>query len=179
MSARKTPRASSSRSKATQPVDVGAALLRAYAASARANEYLVERLDPAVWRAKPPYAKMRPIAALVSHMHNCGLVYVQRAAPSLSVPPELDRFEVTQVGAVRALKAKRRSVLAALEPALARGGRVGGSPHDAAGFLAYYMVHDAHHRGQILMLTRMLGHPVSIDTMSGIWQWGPGARGGE
>jgi uncharacterized damage-inducible protein DinB len=41
------------------------------------------------------------------------------------------------------------------------------------------MVHDAHHRGQILMLARMLGHPVSIETMSGLWQWGPTQRGGE
>jgi len=28
-----------------------AALVRAYSASARMNQYLVERLDPAVWRA--------------------------------------------------------------------------------------------------------------------------------
>ena len=45
------------------------------------NEYLVERLDPAVWRAKPPVPKIRPIAALVAHMHNCGLVNLRQAAP--------------------------------------------------------------------------------------------------
>ena len=143
------------------PLDVDAALLRAYTASARVNEYLVERLDPAVWRAKPPAPKMRTIAALVAHVHNCGLVYLRRAAPGLTVPPDLDRFRVTQAAAVRALAAKRRATLAVLEPALARGGRVGGSSHDPVSFLTYYMVHDGHHRGQIVWLARLLGHPVS------------------
>ncbi len=140
------------------------------------NEYLVERLDPAVWRAKPPAPKMRTIAALVAHVHNCGLVYLRRAAPGLTVPPDLDRFRVTQAAAVRALAAKRRAVLAVLEPALARGGRVGGSSHDPVSFLTYYMVHDGHHRGQILWLARLVGHPVSTETMSGMWQWAARAR---
>ena len=159
------------RSSRARPADVSAVLLRAYAASARVNEYLVERLDPAVWQAKPPYPKMRSIAALVAHVHNCGLAYLRRAAPGVAVPADLDRFRVTQAGAVRALAAKRKAVLAVVESALAHGGRIDGSPHDGATFLAYYMVHDGHHRGQILLLTRMLGYPVSIKTMSGMWQW--------
>jgi uncharacterized damage-inducible protein DinB len=148
-----------------------ASLLRAYSASARVNEYLVERLDPALWRAKPPAPKLRTIAALVAHVHNCGLVYLRRAAPKVAVPADLDRFRVTQAGAVKALAAKRRAVLAVLGPIIDRGGRVGGCPHDPATFLAYYMVHDGHHRGQIVWQARLLGHPVSVQTMSGMWQW--------
>ena len=160
-----------SRSRSVHAVDVGAALLRAYAASARVNEYLVQRLDPAVWRAKPPGARVRTIAALVAHVHNCALTYLRQARPEVDVPPDLDRFRVTQAAAVRALAAKRRAMLAAAEPALARGGRIGHSSQDAVTFLAYYMVHDGHHRGQILIQARLLGHPVRIDTMSGMWQW--------
>lgn len=167
----------SSRPRRGSPVDAGAALLRAYAASARVNEYLVERLDPAVWRAKPPGPKMRTIAAIVAHVHNCGLVYLRRADPDAPVPPDLDRFRVTPAAAVRALAAKRRAVLKVVGPALGRSGRIGGSSHDAATYLAYYMVHDGHHRGQILVQARLLGHPVSVDTMSGMWQWA--ARGRE
>ncbi len=159
------------RPKPSRPVDVGTALLRAYSASARVNQYLVERLDPSVWRAKPPAPRMRTIAALVAHVHNCGLVYLRRAAPHIAVPRDLDRFRVTPALAARALAAKRRAVLTIVAPALERGERIGGSQHDAATFLAYYMVHDAHHRGQILLQTRLLGHPVSTDTMSGMWQW--------
>lgn len=148
-----------------------AALLRVCAASARVNEYLVERLDPAVWRAKPPAPKMRTIAAIVAHLHNCGLAYLRRAAPKVAVPPDLDRHRVTQAAAVRALAAKRRALLAVLEPALERGGRVGHSVHHPVQFITYYMVHDGHHRGQILLQTRVLGYPVSTETMSGMWLW--------
>jgi len=156
--------------------DLTAELLGAYSASARVNAYLVERLDPDVWRAKPPAPKMRTIAAIVAHMHNCALVYLRRAAPKVSVPPELDRHKVTQAGAVRALMAKRRAVLEVLEPALERGGRVGRSVHHPVQFLTYYMVHDGHHRGQILLQARLLGHPITTDTMSGMWLWTARAR---
>ena len=156
------------------------ALLRTYSASARINQYLVEHLDPAVWRAtvrgsdgKP----MRTIAALVAHLHNCGLRYLVRTAPGATVPAELDRLRVTRAQAVRALGAKRRAVLRIVGAALAEGRRIVGFPHDAATYLAYYAVHDGHHRGQIVMLARLLGHPISQRTMSGMWQWA--TRAGE
>jgi uncharacterized damage-inducible protein DinB len=136
------------------------------------TQYLVERLHPAVWRAQPPGPKVRTVAALVAHLHNCGLVYLQRAAPGVRVPDELDRFRVTQGQAARALGHKRKAVLAIAGAALEQNARIDGFRPDAATFLAYYMVHDGHHRGQIVFLARLLGHPVSVQTMSGMWQWG-------
>jgi len=56
--------------------------------------------------------------------------------------------------------------------ALRGEGRVRGFRPDAAGFLAYLISHDAHHRGQISMLARQLGHPISQKAMFGIWEWG-------
>ena len=151
-----------------------AALLRVYSASARVNQYLVERLDPAVWRASVrgnDGKAVRTIAALVAHLHNCGLRYLVRTEPAVAVPAELDRLRVTRAQAVRALGAKRRAVLRIVGRALAEGRSIVGFPHDAAHYLAYYAVHDGHHRGQIVMLARLLGHPISQETMSGMWQW--------
>lgn len=158
-------------------IDAAATLLSAYSASARINQYLVERLHPSLWRAKLPGPKVRTIAALVAHVHNCGLIYLRRAAPKVPVPPELDRFSVTQREAVRVLGAKRKAVLRIATQCLRDKGRVDGwSSGNAAMFLAYYMSHDAHHRGQIVTLARLLGHPVSTKTMSGMWQWGVRSR---
>jgi uncharacterized damage-inducible protein DinB len=148
-----------------------ATLLRACAASARVNEYLIERLDPAVWRAEPPAPKMRTIAAMAAHMHNCGLAYLRQATPKVTVPPDLAGLRVTQSAAVRALAAKRRALLAALGPALERSVPVGHSKRDPIQFLTYYMVHDGHHRGQIVYQARLLGYPVSVETMNGMWLW--------
>jgi len=149
--------------------DAAAELLTAYAASARINQYLVERLPLAVWRVPPPGGK-RTIAALVAHLHNCGLRYVERTDPE-GVPAELDRARVTPAQAARALGAKGRAVVRIVGAALSDGRRIVGFPHSAAFYLAYYMSHDAHHRGQIVQLARQLGHPIAQRTMIGMWQW--------
>lgn len=158
------------------PFVVADALLKAYSASARVNQYLVEQLHPAVWRARSPLPKGRTVAALVAHMHNCGLRYLEHTAPGVPVPAELDRFRVTPAQAARALGGKRRAVLAIVGAALRGDGRIARFPYDAAGYLAYYMAHDAHHRGQILLQARLLGHPISQQTMMGMWQWNTRAK---
>lgn len=157
-------------SRRRRPFVVSDALLEAYSASARVNQYLVEQLDPAVWRAKSS-SRGRTIAALVAHLHNCGLVYLRRAPGGAATPDELDRFRVTQAQAPRALGAKRSAVLRVVARALKGDGRVDGFRYDAAAFLAYYMIHDRHHRGQIVLQARLLGHPVSQKVMTGMWTW--------
>ena len=47
----------------THRLSVADALLKAYSANARINQYLVQQLDPAVWQAPPPGPKTRTIAA--------------------------------------------------------------------------------------------------------------------
>lgn len=159
-----------------RPTDASAALLEAYDAGARINQYLVERLDPAVWRARPPVPKSRTVAAIVAHMHNCGLRYLERTDPRARVPGELDRSRVTRAQAVRALGAKRRAVVTVVGAALAGDGRIVGFPHGATRYLIYYLAHDAHHRGQIVQLARELGQPIDRQTMIGMWQWARRAR---
>jgi uncharacterized damage-inducible protein DinB len=157
-------------------MDTAAELLLAYSASARVNQYLVEQLHPAVWRARPPEGGPRRVAGLVAHMHNCGLRYLERTEPSAPVPKPLDRHKVTRDQAVRALGAKRKAVLGVVGAALAGNGRIIGFPGGAVKYLTYYMVHDAHHRGQIMDLARRLGHPISRRTMAGMWEWSARAR---
>jgi uncharacterized damage-inducible protein DinB len=167
------------RSTSARRPDAAAALLRAWSASARVNQYLVERLHPSVWRAGLRGGrgeKMRTIADLVAHLHNCGLRYLERTEPRARVPRELDRSRATQAQAARSLGAKRRAVARIVGAALADGRRIVGFPHDAATYLVYYLAHDSHHRGQILQQARLLGHPVSRDTMVGMWQWAGRAR---
>lgn len=160
--------------RAPHPVDAAAALLSAYAASARINQYLLEHLPARVWRMAPPDGG-RTIAALVAHLHNCGLRYLART-DRRGVPAELDRHRVTQAQAARALGAKGRAVVRIAGAALRTGARIVGFTGDAAHFLAYYMAHDAHHRGQIVLLARQLGAPIDQDTMIGMWQWPRRAR---
>ena len=160
----------------THRLSPAAALLKAYSANARINQYLVQQLDPAVWRAPSPLPRGRTIAAQFAHIHNCGLRYLERTAPGVTVPGELDRSRVTQAQAARALGAKRRAVLAIVGAALKDDSRIVGFHHDAAGYLMYYMMHDAHHRGQIVLQARLLGYPITQKTMIEMWAFSKRAK---
>jgi hypothetical protein len=84
----------------------------------------------------------------------------------------LDRATVTPSEALRALGASRQALNAVMGRALQTDGRVKGFRPDVAGFFGYLIAHDAHHRGQITMLTRQAGHPLPQKAMFGMWEWG-------
>jgi len=66
-----------------------------FLANDRMNQILIEHLDPAAWRTRPPTAKppgkARTIAAIFTHMHNVRCKWVRLTAPHLKVPPQLNR----------------------------------------------------------------------------------------
>jgi uncharacterized damage-inducible protein DinB len=65
-----------------------------FAANDRMNQLLIEHLDPAAWRAKPP-GQVRTIAAIFTHMHNVRTKWIRLSAPHLKVPPQLNRSRCT------------------------------------------------------------------------------------
>jgi hypothetical protein len=73
---------------------LGRAAVQIFAANDRINQILIEHLDPAAWRAKPP-GKARTIAALFTHMHNVRCKWVRLTAPHLKVPRQLNRAHCT------------------------------------------------------------------------------------
>jgi uncharacterized damage-inducible protein DinB len=147
------------------------ALLHAYATNNRIDVYLVQNLPDEAWDAKPPGAKGRTIASMVAHIHNVRLMWL-KAAGAKELPQKLDSETVTKQQAVRALETSWQALEDTLGPALKGDGRIKGFKPDVASFFAYLVAHDAHHRGQITMLARQVGHPVSQSVMFGVWEWG-------
>ncbi len=73
---------------------LGRAAVQIFAANDRMNQMLIEHLDPAAWKAKPP-GNVRTIAAIFTHMHNVRTKWVRLTAPHLTVPPQLNRVHCT------------------------------------------------------------------------------------
>jgi len=122
--------------------------------------------------AKPPDGKGRTIAAIVAHMHNVRLMWLKVSAKGSEIPNQLDRATVTPAQAVQALQQSADAISALLHRAFNSDGRVKNFRPDAAGFFAYLIAHDAHHRGQIAMLARQLDHALPQKINFGMWEWG-------
>jgi len=148
------------------------ALLNAFNTNNRINQYLFDNIPPAAWKAKPPENKGRTVAAIVAHMHNVRIMWLKTAAKGSEIPGQLDRATVTPGQALRAIEQSRLALSVVISAALDGDGRVKGFRPDVAGFLCYLVAHDAHHRGQIAMLARQVGHPLPQKAMFGMWEWG-------
>jgi uncharacterized damage-inducible protein DinB len=158
---------------------LGRAAVQIFAANERMNQMLIEHLDPAAWRAKPP-GKGRTIAAIFTHVHNVRTKWVRLTAPHLKVPEQLNRTRCTPKQARAGLAESAARCAEMLGEALGGGGgrvekfhRDGWAKPWPAGpeMLCYMISHEAHHRGQVFMLAHQLGFPLPKEVGYGIWNW--------
>jgi len=156
---------------------LGRAAVRIFSANDRINQILIERLDPAAWRAQPP-SKVRTIAAIFTHMHNVRCKWIRLTAPHLKVPHQLNRATCTPEQARAGLAESAARCAEMLGEALGGGGvkqfvRDGWAQPWPPGpeMLCYMLAHEAHHRGQVCMLAHQLGFPLPGAVTSKMWNW--------
>ena len=158
-------------------------LLETYSVNDAMNQHLLSNLNPHAWRAEPlgRPGSGRTIAAIFAHLHNSRLVWIKNSAPHLKCPAALDPYRCTMKEAAAAHKKSAAQCLQMLTDALAggenrrvtkfsRGSWVPVWPAGGAMF-AYMFSHEAHHRGQILMLAHQLGYRIPPRVWGRIWQW--------
>ena len=162
--------------------EVSQALLSIYAVNDAMNQLILSHIDPRAWRAQPPGRKGsgRTIGAIFAHLHNSRLVWLKHSAPHLKCPAPLDPDRCTMRQAAAAHKKSGEQCLSMLTEALStdpkrrvtkfeRGSWAPTWPADATMF-AYMFSHEAHHRGQILMLAHQLGYRLPDNKVAyGIW----------
>jgi len=154
-----------------RPLEVEQELLEEFERNGCVNEYLVSVLPDAIWRAPPPDGRGRTIAAIVTHMQSVRRTFA-RMGGARPGPPSLDRLTSTRVEAQRALWQSTTDLAMLFEAAIAaRRPRVKGMPRRAVNMLLYLVQHDAHHRGQIFMLAKRLGHEFRSEDVMRVWGW--------
>ena len=123
----------------------------------------------------------RTVRMLAAHLHNtrCSWVRTLGREHGVVIPASVDRRTIARRELLAALKRSSRGIEALLELGLAAGGVVPPSkgyvwrnlPLDVGHVLTYFVAHEGHHRGQIVMLARQLGQPLPTDVVNGLWQW--------
>jgi uncharacterized damage-inducible protein DinB len=157
-------------------------LLETYASNDAMNQLILSHLDLRAWRAQPPGQKGsgRTIGSIFAHLHNSRLVWLKNSAPHLKCPAPLDPDRCTMKQAALAHRRSGAQCVRMLSDALSatpsrrvakfsRGSWTQTWPAGGTMF-AYMFSHEAHHRGQILMLAHQLGYRI-LDKTPGVWHW--------
>lgn len=167
----------------TETTNVSDSIVKAWEANGRVNRVLLEHLEPRMLAARSPgggFSVAQHLAHLAASLKfwTMGLEPETAAAlpdlfPAGTDPESLDFEAETDLERIREVMARTEE--AALAAVVGRPpGEVGELPHASTEvFLVHMMVHDAHHRGQILLALKTAGHPLPDEgRMWGPWKGG-------
>ncbi len=154
----------------------------AWRINSRVTAFLVQNLPPTIWASALPASPRRTVRSIAAHLHNCRCLWMRSLAvgTTISIPRRVDPLAVSRRELVTALSGSARAILLMLQAGQANGGVFpgvssafiyGAMPRNVGLFTGYALSHEAHHRGQLLLMARELGHRVPAKVAAGLWQW--------
>jgi uncharacterized damage-inducible protein DinB len=162
-------------------IDLADSIVGAWNTSNRVTIFLLRGLPAELWDAKIPGEPRRSIRMLAAHLHNCrsGWLRTLGAPHGLRVPKRVDRYKVKPRELTAALEVSGADMAALLRFGCEHAGIMPPTPKyawrnlplDVGHVLGYFVGHESHHRGQIVLLARQLGHRLPAEVTGGIWDW--------
>ena len=173
-------------SRSSADPDLSENILAAWRTNNRVTIFLVREIPDAVWAVPIPGVPRKTIRMLAGHLHNARCMWLKTLARphGIPVPASVDRRKVTRRELVAALNRSSRGIEALLRLGFRCGGTVPATPAyiwrnlplDVGHVLAYFVAHEGHHRGQIVLAARQMGSRLPTEAIAGLWQWTKRAR---
>ena len=158
-----------------------ASILGAWTTNNRATIFLVKQIPDSLWNTPLPGLPRKTFGMLAAHIHNARSRWIRTLGlpHGVEVPALVDQRRVTRAQLANALKRSGTGIAGLLTLAFENGGSIPPTPKyvwrnlplDAGHVLAYFVAHEGHHRGQILLAARVLGRPLPKDAIDGVWQF--------
>jgi uncharacterized damage-inducible protein DinB len=170
------------------PIDLQDVILGAWNTNNRVTIFLIEHLPAELWDAKVPGAPRRTIRMIAGHIHNARCMWIKTLGKDhgIKVPRKVDRHKVKPNELIPALEGSSREMVSLLKLGCDQGGSIPATPTyvwrnlplDVGHVLGYFIAHEGHHRGQIVMLARQLGHRLPVEVTGGLWHWSQRSKEG-
>lgn len=161
-------------------------LLDAWRTNHRVTVFLFEHLPAELWSATVPGAPRRTVRMIAGHLHNARCMWIKTLGKEhgIAVPQAVNRHKVEPSELIRALGHSSRGIVSLLKLGCDHDGAIPAPssytwrnlPLDVAHVLTYFVAHEGHHRGQIVMLARQLGHRLPAEIAGGLWHFSKRAR---
>jgi uncharacterized damage-inducible protein DinB len=134
---------------------------------------LFRALPGVIWPMKIPGYQHKTVRMMGAHLHNCRCMWIRQLGRKWKIvaPSPVDNKEISVKGLIAALNESSDIMLELLATGMDNNNRLPGFPPGAVQFMHYMVAHEAHHRGQLIMASRQLGHPLPAAVMGKLWQW--------
>jgi uncharacterized damage-inducible protein DinB len=159
------------------------AIVEAWRTNQRINAKLIGKIGDEGMRCTLSARGGRSVVRQFAHLHNVRIWHLEARARALAkgarkfaTKEEPSRGELLKALEDSADRIERlfRSVFeVAPASAKASAGKPGvrAMKRGLVQYLAYFVAHESHHRGSILLTLKQCGHPVDRDTRYAIWDW--------
>lgn len=148
-------------------------LLEAWRTNNRINLLLVERISAAGMGCTLSKRGGRGVAGEFAHIHNNRVWQLQKRAKDLAKGLVIfePKTQPTKAALKKALTASGTATGDFLSDVLAGRSKRRGFKKGVFTTLAYFIAHESHHRGRILLTLKVSGETLDRDTQMTIWGW--------
>jgi uncharacterized damage-inducible protein DinB len=148
-------------------------VLRCWKINHEVDIILLKAMPAVIWPMKIPGYQHKTVRTMGAHLHNARCMWTRQLGRKWKIvaPSPVDNKEISVKELIAVLNESSDIMLDLLAAGLDNNNRLPGFPPGAVQFMHYMVAHEAHHRGQLIMASRQLGHPFPAPVMGKLWQW--------
>lgn len=148
-------------------------VLRCWKINNEVDIILLRALPAVIWPMKIPGYQHKTVRMMGAHLHNARCMWINNLGRKWKIvaPLSVDNKDVGVKELIAALNASAETMTELLATGIDNNNKLPGFAPGAVQFMHYMVAHEAHHRGQLIMASRQLGHPFPASVMGKLWQW--------